>query len=174
MSRIGDKEYRALKPDAQGFDLVQIMTIPRFKESGLSGSEWRICAEINVYRKNTLILNQSYRDVETAAKFLPVVLATAHDSGEACFAGEGNMCDQEGCCARGIHKLYKRANYCREGHASPIMGIPSYRLFCNNHKDRGNQSFDDCNRNYSPTPIFTPYEVRQESGQCCGDSVVGD
>lgn len=35
----------ALRPDAQAFDEIRIVTVPRYKQSGLSGDEWRIHAE---------------------------------------------------------------------------------------------------------------------------------
>lgn len=41
-----------LRPDAQAFDEVRIVTVPRYKQSGLSGDEWRISAAIRLYRKD--------------------------------------------------------------------------------------------------------------------------
>jgi len=84
--------HRAIRPDAQAFDEVRIVTIPRFKTSGMSGDEWRIRANIELWRKGKLILEQSYLNVETAARFLPFVLARAHDDGLAYFGGEGDIC----------------------------------------------------------------------------------
>ena len=53
--KLFDKPSRALKPDAQAFDEVRIVTVPRYKRSDLSGDEWRISAEIQFYRNGVLI-----------------------------------------------------------------------------------------------------------------------
>src|SRR5207244_1606996 len=88
---------KAYRPDAQAFDEVKITTVPRYKQSGLSGDEWRISGHIQLFRKGRLMHEESFHDVETAAKFLPWVMAKACDMGTAFFAGEENFCDQEGC-----------------------------------------------------------------------------
>ncbi len=48
---MNERVNRALKPDAQAFDEVRIRTVPRWKESGLSGDEWRISATVEFWRK---------------------------------------------------------------------------------------------------------------------------
>lgn len=150
--KLGDKEHRALKPDAQAFDEIRIVTIPRFKESGLSGDEWRISAAVQFYRKGQLVHESgTYRDVHTACGYLYSEHGNATDNGKGYFAGEGDICDQEGCCEKATVKLYKKFEYCREGHKSDPLW-PTYRMFCDRHKDRGDQSFDDSNSNYKDAP----------------------
>jgi hypothetical protein len=140
---------RALKPDAQGFDEVRIITVPRFKESGLSGDEWRISASIQVFRKGNLIHEQDYRNVETAAAYLPALLGTLNDDGKAFYAGEGDVCDQEGCCAPATVTYKLKAQYCRDGHKSELFG-PTIRKFCERHKHRGDCGLEDSDDNYEP------------------------
>gem|GEM_PF-6705725 len=45
------KDRYALRPDAQAFDEIRIVTVPRYKTSGLSGDEWRISAMIQFFAK---------------------------------------------------------------------------------------------------------------------------
>ena len=87
----------ALRPDAQAFDEVRIITVPRYKTSGLSGDEWRIHAEAQFYRKGRLIFSEGCRDVQAACGLVYGWYVTACDDGKAYFAGDGVTCDQEGC-----------------------------------------------------------------------------
>lgn len=148
--KLGTRVHRALKPDAQGFDEVRIITVPRFKESGLSGDEWRISASIQVFRKGNMVHEAGYRDVETAAKYLPALLGQLNDDGKAYYAGEGDICDQEGCSAPATVTLQKKADYCRSGHKSEITIGVSVRKFCERHKRRGDCGMDDADDNYAP------------------------
>src|SRR5689334_5105636 len=92
------KEHRAIKPDAQPFDRVELVTIPRWKTSGLSGDEWRISIEARFYRKGQLV-HSTYcgHDMNGAVAQIQWRFIEAVDSGKAYYAGEGNTCDQEGC-----------------------------------------------------------------------------
>ena len=142
------KPWRALKPDAQAFDRVEIDTVPRYKTSGLSGDEWRISGRIRLYRKGALIHEAFYRNVETACRFVDIEQAKAHDDGKAFFAGEGVLCDQEGCAAPATWRHTLKKRFCREqGHPfEPMNG--EHRLFCDEHKTRGDCGFEDADSNY--------------------------
>lgn len=142
-----DRIHRALKPDAQGLDEVRILTVPRFKEGGLSGDEWRISANVQVFRKGQMVHEQTYRNVETAAKYLPALLGELGDDGKAYYAGEGDICDQEGCCAPATVTYKLKAKYCRDGHKTETMGI-EVRKFCDRHKHRGDCGLEDADINY--------------------------
>jgi hypothetical protein len=137
----------AIKPDAQGFDEVRIITIPRYKQSGLSGDEWRICAEVQFYRNQTLICSYTCRNIETACGMLYSYLMTALDNGNGYFAGDGIHCDQEGCSKIATIHYKKKNDYCHEAHKTELT-IDTFRNFCEEHKVRGNCSFDDSDDNY--------------------------
>jgi len=145
--KLGDKERRALKPDAQAFDEVLITTVPRYKTSGMSGDEWRISAQVEFKRNGITLHTEHCRDVQTACGLLYYYHSNATDNGKGYFAGEGDICDQEGCKVIATHKRYKKADYCREGHKSEPYS-PSFRMFCDVHKRRGDCSFDDGDDNY--------------------------
>lgn len=145
-------ERRALKPDAQAFDEVRIITVPRYKTSGLSGDEWRISATIQFYRKGSMVHESgSFRDVETALAFLPSEFHRVIDNGKALFCGDGDLCDQEGCSDTATVVYRMKQQFCREGHASDPYEFdkrPLVRKFCERHSRRGDCGLDDADRNY--------------------------
>ena len=150
MNKLGSTSSRAYRPDAQAFDEVKIFTVPRYKESGLSGDEWRISATIQFLRNGILRHERTFHDVESCLKFASAEHAKAIDEGKAYFAGEDDFCDQEGCHQKAtiFYKLKKR--YCRSGHESETLGT-EIRAFCDRHKTRGDCGLDDADRNYELT-----------------------
>lgn len=151
MTALGQKEWRDLKPDAQAFDEVRITTVPRFKESGLSGDEWRISANAQFFRKGKLIVERGFRNIETACNYLGAAHGEACDDGKGYFAGEGEICDQEGCAEPATVTYRKKADYCRAGHKTEIPEHrTSVRKFCDRHKHRGDCGLDDADENYEP------------------------
>jgi hypothetical protein len=142
----------ALRPDAQRFDEVRIVTVPRYKQSGLSGDEWRISGAIQLYRKGKLIHERHVRNVEMGCVFAAGTLYEAQDDGKGYFAGDGVHCDQEGCADAATVRYRKKADYCREAHKTEPFE-PSYRHFCDRHKTRGDCGFDDSDANYVEEPL---------------------
>ena len=141
-----------LRPDAQGFDEVRIVTVPRYKTSGMSGDEWRISGEIQLMRKGRIVHKEQFQNVESCAKFLPWVMACASDNGKAYFASEEDFCDQEGCSEKAVSKYRLKAEYCRKGHKTEL---PAYaqqkdqlRQFCAKHLKRGDCGLEDNDDNY--------------------------
>ena len=148
----------ALRPDAQAFDEVRIVTVPRFKESGLSGDEWRIHAEAQFYRKGKLIFSEGCRDVKTACGLAFSWYVRGCDDGQAYFAGDGATCDQEGCHEPAVVRYRRRFDYCRDGHKSAVSDVALYRHFCEQHRERGDAAFDDSDDNYEAVPMFPDTE----------------
>ena len=142
-----NKKSTALRPDAQAFDEIRILTVPRYKQSGLSGDEWRISAEVRLYRKGELCHSASFSTIEHACGFLYSTFQSAIEDGKAFFAGDGVHCDQEGCSnLRSVeYRILKR--FCGDGQEHE-MSRPMYRYFCEKHKKRGNCGLDDSDRNY--------------------------
>jgi hypothetical protein len=143
----------ALRPDAQAFDEIRIFTVPRYKTSGLSGDEWRIHAEVQFFRKGKLIFSEGCRDTKTAAGLLYSWYVRACDDGKGYFAGDGIVCDQEGCHEPATVRLRRLASYCNEGHKDQPSDVSLYRHFCEQHKTRGDCALDDADRNYVAEPF---------------------
>ncbi len=147
-----NKPRRALKPDAQPWDEIHITTVPRYKQSDLSGDEWRISGKIQFLRKGKVVHEAVYTKLEYAVDFLKAEWHRAMDDAKGFFAGEGDICDQEGCKepATVTYRVINR--YCNE----PYIHKPTpneevvIRKFCKAHATRGNAGFDDADRNYAP------------------------
>lgn len=139
--------WLALRPDAQAFDEIRIVTVPRYKESELSGDEWRISASIQFYRKGEMVHESGCRNVEAAVTMLGGEYLRAIDNAKGHFGGDGIHCDQEGCSAPAIIRYSMKAEYCRAGHKSEVSR-PTYRHFCERHHVRGDCGLDDADRNY--------------------------
>lgn len=149
----GFKLNTSLRPDAQAFDEIRIVTVPRYKTSGLSGDEWRISARIDFYRKGEKVHESGgLRNVETAVGFLYAEHARACDDGAAYFASVKDRCDQEGCAEQATVLYRKKLDYCASAHPTdPCALFPdriTVRQFCEKHKRRGDCSFDDADSNY--------------------------
>lgn len=164
------RKRRAKKPDAQGFDEVRIFTVPRYKSSGLSGSEWRISGKCELLRKGKVIHEFSMADVENCAKALPAQIMQAHDEAKFYFAGEGDLCDQEGCSEKATTTYRIKNEYCNEPHRHGPTEIKDeivYRMFCERHSKRGDCSFDDSDDNYSIMEGFVveprPEDVKESA-----------
>lgn len=146
----------AMRPDAQAFDEVRLVTVPRFKTSGLSGDEWRISGEIQLYRKGKLIETRAVKNIEMAMAFAPSVYYGACDDGKAFFAGEEGTCDQEGCGEPATVFYRMKKEFCRSGHESDPYEFnkePLVRKFCEKHSHRGDCGLDDADVNYEPIPL---------------------
>ena len=144
---LDDRERRALRPDAQAFDKIVIETVPRYKMSELSGDEWRIHAETKFYRKGKLIHSEGASDVEHAAYLVGARHITACDNALGYFGGIDDFCDQEGCSSKAKVKAKKKFDWSRDGHKSEERS-DAYRLFCDEHKQRGDCGLDDADLNY--------------------------
>ena len=145
---LGGKERRALRPDAQPFDEIRIFTVPRYKTSGLSGDEWRISAKTEFYRKGKLIFEGGASTLEYAVRLLDRDFIHVSEGNGAYYGGEGNLCDQEGCANEATVKYRLKKEYCRQGHGTPCEDIPVVRLFCDEHKTRGDCGLEDADSNY--------------------------
>lgn len=138
----------ALKVGAQGFDEIRIVTVPRFKESELSGDEWRYHADMQFFRKGKLICSSGARDVEMACAHLGYRHSEALDNGNGYFAGEDGICDQEGCAEKAEVWLEIIRGYTRDGDEKRLSSEGEYRNFCKRHSHRGDCALEDADTNY--------------------------
>lgn len=146
---LGESKDFAVRPDAQAFDEVRIQTVPRYKQSGLSGDEWRISARMQFLRKGVVYHEVVVSKVETACGMAYAEYVRAIDEGKAYFAGDGKVCDQEGCVDLATVWYRLKRRYCNEGHES-VPTIVTIRSFCDRHKMRGDCGLDDADSNYEP------------------------
>ncbi len=148
------KEARASRPDSQFVDEIRIVTVPRWKESELSGDEWRISARIDFYRNGVIVGSVGARDVEMAARFVDWHLVSGRESGKIDTPNTlGDVCDQEGCCKPWTTRMRLKKRYGRDGKAIDqrwMADVVEYRAFCDEHRKRGDCGLDDADANYEP------------------------
>lgn len=142
------KNSNALRPDAQPFDEIRIVTVPRYKTSGLSGDEWRISAKVQFFRKGELQHENGYSNIVHACGFLYSELQMAIDDGKAYFAGDSVHCDQEGCDKPFTTTYLLKKHFCSEGGEHEVSEVSQFRHFCDEHKVRGDCGLEDADRNY--------------------------
>lgn len=149
----GKKVHYAIRPDAQAFDKIVIETTPRYKESELSGDEWRISANVRFYRKGKIEYETGYRNVETALRHLAAAYDMAIDKGKGDFGGVDHVCDQEGCSEKATVFYKKKKDWCSSCGCSREIphidkNIIDVRKFCKRHSKRGDCGLDDADSNY--------------------------
>lgn len=151
---VAAKQTRADRPDSQFVDEIRIVTVPRWKESDLSGDEWRISARIDFYRKGVVVGSKGARNVGMAARFVDWFLVSGRENGEIDTPNTlGDCCDQEGCCKPWTTRLALKKRYGDDGKVIEhkwMEGVTEYRAFCDEHKMRGDCGLDDADANYQP------------------------
>lgn len=145
---LGEKFSRAIRPDAQAFDEIRITTVPRYKESEMSGDEWRISAKVEFFRKGVLRHTSGASNVNYAVQLLNAELIKQSEGGTGYYGGEENFCDQEGCAATATVTYQLKKQYCQAGHSSDSYS-PMIRMFCDRHKTRGDCGLEDADSNYT-------------------------
>ncbi len=152
---LGEKQRRALRPDAQPFDEIRVFVEPRYKTSGLSGDEWRISTTTEFYRKGRKIFETGHGTIEAACglMYADYLKATEHDprglvEPGVYYAGEGDLCDQEGCDNPTTVTYQLKKEFCRQGHGTECT-TPTIRKFCDEHKRRGDCGLEDADVNYT-------------------------
>lgn len=144
-----DKVRRGIKPGAQPFDEIKIKLIPRFKESDLSGDEWRTSARISFHRNGKEVYRAYYTTLDVAVYNLPHEYRQALDQAKGCYGGEDDYCDQEGCPETATNTFRVKKNFCKtcgkeeEGRDQIVI-----RKFCDEHKKRGDCALEDRDDNY--------------------------
>ena len=173
------------------YDQVNIVTIPRFKSSAASGSEWRIRARLELRYKGRLEYASEHANVDEVLRELPLTLHRAANSFmriDSHFHEHENtgepLCDQEGCAelATTAYRVLRRP--CRECGArdAPEWACTrqSSRYFCARHSFRGDGGIDDAQSNYEHVAGLPPTQppaddVASVAGIVCvyGDAIVG-
>lgn len=142
-----NKPWRHLHHDYQAIDEVRITTVPRWKESYLSGDEWRVSGFIQYLRKGRVVHEHGCRNVETGLRYGDWWLTEFLEQGNYSAGRTEGDCDQEGCAEPAavtyrLKKLYSRDGVASDPHA------PKIQRFCDRHKMRGDCGLEDADNNY--------------------------
>ena len=130
------------------FDEVRIVTVPRFKTSGLSGNEWRTSVIVQLLRKGVVLYEKRVRDVQAAAAWLPWGLLTVGEVEDVGLPNGAYYCAQPG-CPEPVDTFYRiKQLYGREGEPVDMLKRGHWRGFCTRHSERGDSSMEDADGNY--------------------------
>ena len=142
-------------PEDERYDAIDIHVVPRWKESELSGDEWRFSYVAKFKRKGELIQTISASRLDWLLQSLQWRMLTGGEEGKVdneAWNRTRDKCDQPGCAtvATIFYKRHKR--YTDEGQLlapSTYHDGNEYRQYCDKHKTRGDCDLDDSDFNYS-------------------------
>ncbi len=156
------KEFKQ-HPDHELVDKVEMKIVPRFKQSGMSGDEWRTSGFTRLFHKGILLYERSYLTLADAAKHLPWLVTVVGE--ELLFSDDeelnkrhdvlvdskGKKCMQAGCSNDATHVFQIKELFTKRGQkldASENERFVSLRAFCEEHAVRGDCDLEDNDDNY--------------------------
>ena len=143
--------------EASYVDEVRIITRERWKESELSGAEWRFSYVLQAFRKGKLLGERSFGgSISQALAFSPLGLAEMLEQGKGMIGGtddapEHEQCFQPGCPDLWVVEYRIRERFGPQGqrlHPESQMEWPELRRFCERHRQRGDCGREDADDNY--------------------------
>lgn len=155
--------HRQRHPDDHFFDHGEIVLVERYKESGLSGDEWRFSWIIKLFRKDRLLATKTCGGTYYQLAAIELargialggeILMDLHKDWEVVQKWDPNqeegICCQPGCIATATIKYRMKSRFDLSCFfSSPIdNGEIYYREFCDRHKERGDGGLDDGMGNY--------------------------
>lgn len=151
------KPWFRLVDDDEWIDDVHLRIVPRFKESELSGDEWRVSAAVDFSRKGRVVKTETYGDLRSALANI------AHYASSNMYPGSLNImgnitttlvedfCMQPGCAEPWTVEYNMTTQGCSHcGEVQDVKFTEQHRRFCDRHRRRGDSSLDDSERNYIP------------------------
>lgn len=139
--------------ECEGIDRIEIECVERWKESELSGDEWRFSYVVRAYYKGVVVLECRRNRMGDAVAHLSFEIDRMRDDGAAAAAWQRqkeSCCDQPGCSREPTWWMQLKEEYSRQGEG-PLPstgGIGHYRKFCERHKRRGDCAMEDSDGNY--------------------------
>ena len=148
--------------DDEWADEVRITLQERWKDSELSGSEWRFSAVVTISRKGTVMRRIGYHSIRAALLHIGSVVGFAPADYSMGLAHQGereagcdsslgqDLCSQPGCVATPTVELRLKRVFCAQGHGDE-RAYPRYDLrrhFCERHSTRGDCALEDADNNY--------------------------
>ena len=157
---------RILPVNGQIVDHITFETIPRYKESGASGDEWRYSVCVKLFYKGHVVKEKYFRDTITALNNLKKVYDGYAQNTFGNRSKWKRYCDQEGCREKWTKTLKLKNLFCREcgTKETPYSGNVLIRRFCDRHSGRGDCALEDCNDNYEVIEVPDD-DVDNGSGQ---------
>lgn len=141
-------------PEDERFDDIHIRCVERWKESELSGDEWRFSYVAEVRRKGELIVSVSSSRLDWLLMGLQwrIMIKGEEDHFDReAWDRTKSKCDQPGCDQEATIFYRRLKRYTDRGEElapSDYYDGNEYRQFCRRHKTRGDCDLDDADANY--------------------------
>jgi hypothetical protein len=137
----------------EGIDRVELVVEDRFKQSELSGDEWRYSVLIQFYRKGVLLGTKRYSRMEWAVSALPYeFMVFPEQSPMALWRLDSQTCAQYGCAKEAVVTYQTKKRYSERGEGPLPEGAPVLRSYCEKHKNRGDSDLEDSMQNLVVVP----------------------
>ena len=148
------RRYHKRLNNGETFDEITLRVVPRFKESEVSGDQWRHLVQVELRFKGVTMVALTYRRMQDALMMLPSAWILAQEPvSDQFLAIERERCDQPGCPRVAEFRCELVRETSSDGYYIADEGrSPAFRKFCESHHHRGNQSREDCDDNYRPIP----------------------
>jgi hypothetical protein len=147
--------------DDEWIDAVRIRTAPRYKQSDLSGSEWRTSAVVEWVRNGTVVHSKSYHSIKAALAYIARHAAGTHPGDfeapeyekldPALYRSlDEDYCAQPGCGEKWTSEFRIKVRY---ENCNPTTYQPNDdRIrYCQKHVVRGDSDCNDCDSNLELT-----------------------
>jgi hypothetical protein len=145
-------------PDDERYDEIHIYVQERWKESEISGDEWRFSYVADVKRKGEEVISFASNRLEWLLQALQykILIAGEEDNFDTdAWERASNKCDQPGCAELPTIFYSRLERFTRRGEPlapDDFYTGREYRQFCERHRHRGDCGLDDADRNYKEIP----------------------
>lgn len=153
-TKVADLWHRRVN-DFEWIDKIELSVIPRWKDSHLSGAEWRQHVEVRCFFKGLLVTSFGCSEMKVAVAMIPArVFYTDNGASKEWLAREHECCDQPSCSEPPVAFLRPKRLTDRSGSfLDPAEQYGTYyRKFCERHKRRGDCALEDADENYESIP----------------------
>lgn len=155
---MSDRVWHVRHDDFEVFDRITLEVEPRWKESDMSGDEWRVSVKVCFWFKGQLVWEDYRRDMESAILLLghDFRLCSSPIADKIIEMEQEGYCDQPSCRQRAIARFYIKEHFSSRGERldqSEMQGTRYYRQFCEKHKHRGDCGRSDSDINYEVKPL---------------------
>jgi len=144
-------------PDDEYVDEVKIGTAHRWKDSEISGSEWRRSSTLLFLRKGHVVFQRDFRALSHAVEASPwFKLIWDEEPGFRALSAEveRSLCQQPGCQRPPSPRIYQLGKRQISRQHDVLVGIPADRpvltWWCEAHERRGDCGLEDRDDNWSP------------------------
>ena len=145
-----NRHYARRHRDFEQFDEITLKVVPRWKESYMSGDEWRTSVHVQFLFKGLVAYERAFSDMRSA--LLGVGLAWLEQSSpipNSVLAREKDRCFQPGCSEKATARWTFRELFSPNGErlSDQKLANSCYCQFCDKHSHRGDCGLEDADRN---------------------------